>query len=325
MKEKLSNSGIDAVGNISWGTHFCQFYQTKQELMDVVIPYIAAGLENNEFCSWFLPDILTIEEAKKALQKITNINAYLEKGQIEFIAFPDFYPEEDLLKLKETSNSWNKKLEQALDNGYSGLRVVENTSFLEKNSNYPAEGSRDCLHNYEANLDLFVNENNENKIFVLCTYDLNVCSPIEIIELSRMHQFVLAKKQERWELLENSIQGNRTHPLQIEEKLQEKIESKESRQNIKTLENTEKGIHQEYKEIQAQSEKLQAFKKFNEELQLQSEELEAQTEELQQKKKPSSKVKRKFDCLEIIFRKAQFINTLMSWMEASVFFTAAQA
>jgi len=43
-------SGVGIVGEIPWGTHFCQFYETNKERMDVAIPYFKAGLENNELC-----------------------------------------------------------------------------------------------------------------------------------------------------------------------------------------------------------------------------------------------------------------------------------
>jgi len=45
MEEKLRNSGIDIIGDVPWGTHFCQFYQTKKDLMDILVPYFKAGLE----------------------------------------------------------------------------------------------------------------------------------------------------------------------------------------------------------------------------------------------------------------------------------------
>ncbi|MGB9929390.1 MAG: MEDS domain-containing protein [Methanosarcina sp.] len=270
MEEKSRNSGVDAVGKIRCGTHFCQLYQTEQDLMDIVIPYTAAGLENNEFCIWILPDILVMEEAKKALKKIPNIDTYFEKRQIEIISFSDFHLKEELLKSKGALNFWNKKLEQALNSGYSGLRVVENNNFQEKNSSCVEKESWNDLLDYEQNLNFFVNEDKKHKILFLCTYELGLCSPVEIIELSKIHHFVLAKKQEKWKLLETSIQRNRAERFQTEEKLEgkkleeEKIEPEKGCQNIKELHNPEKEIHNGYKEIQAQSEKLQEFKEFNE-------------------------------------------------------------
>jgi hypothetical protein len=33
----------------AWGTHFSQFYQTKEELVEVLIPWFEAKLKNNEY------------------------------------------------------------------------------------------------------------------------------------------------------------------------------------------------------------------------------------------------------------------------------------
>lgn len=82
----MRKSGIDIVGDISWGTHFCQLYRTKTDLLDILIPYFKAGLENNESCIWITPELLEVEEAKEALKEaVPDIDIYLDKGQIEII------------------------------------------------------------------------------------------------------------------------------------------------------------------------------------------------------------------------------------------------
>ena len=92
MKGQNRESGIDAIGDIPWGTHFCQFYQTKEDLIEIFIPYFKAGLENNELCLWITSEPLGIEEAKKFLKKaVPDIEIYLEKGQIEIIPETFFY------------------------------------------------------------------------------------------------------------------------------------------------------------------------------------------------------------------------------------------
>jgi hypothetical protein len=88
MKKSLRKSGIDIIGDIPWGMHFCQFYQTKEDLMDILVPYFKAGLENNELCVWITSQLLEIEEAKEALKRaVSDIDVYLEKGQIEILPY----------------------------------------------------------------------------------------------------------------------------------------------------------------------------------------------------------------------------------------------
>jgi len=61
MGGNLRKSGIEALGNVPWGTHFCQFYQTTEDLTDILVPYFKSGLENNEFCFWVTSQPLGVE------------------------------------------------------------------------------------------------------------------------------------------------------------------------------------------------------------------------------------------------------------------------
>ncbi|MDD1758618.1 MAG: MEDS domain-containing protein [Methanotrichaceae archaeon] len=48
----LRRSGIKVVGDVPWGTHFCQFYESSQDLIEILVPYFCEGLKGNEFCMW---------------------------------------------------------------------------------------------------------------------------------------------------------------------------------------------------------------------------------------------------------------------------------
>ena len=90
----MTDSGIDLIGEVPWGTHFCQFYETKEDLVDMLVPYFKAGLENNEFCMWITSEPLGVEEAKALEKKLPNINDYLEKGQLEILPYTKWYVHE---------------------------------------------------------------------------------------------------------------------------------------------------------------------------------------------------------------------------------------
>jgi hypothetical protein len=75
------NSGIHVIGDIHWGTHFCQFYETHEDLISILVPYFKAGLENNEFCMWVTSDPLNTKQAEEAMRKgIPDYDQYLERG-----------------------------------------------------------------------------------------------------------------------------------------------------------------------------------------------------------------------------------------------------
>jgi hypothetical protein len=92
--QELRESGIDILGKIPWGSHFCHFYDTKQDLLDFLVPFFKAGLENNEFCLWVIsmPELITEEEAKKALrQSIPDVDQYFAEKKIEIINSHEWY------------------------------------------------------------------------------------------------------------------------------------------------------------------------------------------------------------------------------------------
>lgn len=133
MEAKLRKTGIDLIGNVSWGTHFCQFYQTKEDLIDILVPYFKAGLENGEYCMWITSDLLSDQEAKEALRKVVHdIDGYLKQGQIEIIPYTEWYIKGGSFDSERILNGWVEKLNQARGKGYDGLRMSGNTFGLKK-------------------------------------------------------------------------------------------------------------------------------------------------------------------------------------------------
>jgi hypothetical protein len=37
MDANFRPSGIEGLGDMSWGTHFCLFYETREDLLDILI------------------------------------------------------------------------------------------------------------------------------------------------------------------------------------------------------------------------------------------------------------------------------------------------
>ncbi len=191
----MRNSGIDIIGNVSWGTHFCQFYQTREDLIDILVPYFRAGLENNEFCMWVTSQPLGVEEAKEALRGAApDIDVYLAKKQIEIVPYTDCYVKEGVFDSERVLNGWVEILNQALVNGYDGLRLTGNISWLEKRA-------WNDFANYEEEIDRIICN---YQMIALCTYFLDSFNAAEIIDVVVNHQFALIKREGKWEQIESS-------------------------------------------------------------------------------------------------------------------------
>jgi len=215
MKTKLRNSGIDVIGNVPWGTHFCQFYQTKEDLSDIPVPYFKAGLENNEFCVWVTSELLNVKEAKEALRKsVPNLDNYLEKGQIEIISYADWYIKDGIFDSQRALNGLIERVNKSLASGYNGLRLIESIYWLEKES-------RNDFINYEKRMDSVIGK---YPIIALCTYSQDMCSAIDIMDIVANHQFSLIKREGKWEQIENSGRKSITECKRTEQALQESEE-----------------------------------------------------------------------------------------------------
>jgi len=195
IEEKIRKTGIDVIGDAPWGTHFCQFYETKEDLVDVLVPYFKAGLENNEFCMWVTSEPLSEEEAREAMRKaVPNFDRYLKRGQIQIVPYTEWYLKGGAFNLQRVLNGWVEKLNQALAQGYDGMRVTGNTAWLEKRTwkNFV---------DYEQEVNDVINK---YQMIALCTYSLDKCGASEIIDVVSNHQFALIRQESEWKLIESS-------------------------------------------------------------------------------------------------------------------------
>jgi len=196
MEDELRNSGIDVIGGVTWGTHFCQFYKTKQDLIDILVPYFKAGLDGNEFCMWVTSEPLVVAEAEESMRKAVNdFNEYLRRGQIEIIPYNEWYLLEGTFDDDRVLNGWIGKLEQALASGYSGLRLTGNTFWLERNH-------WQAFTEYEAKVNDIIGK---YRMMAACTYNLDKCDGTAVIDVVKNHQFALIKQEKRWDIIESSI------------------------------------------------------------------------------------------------------------------------
>lgn len=196
MEDSLRPSGIDVIGSVPWGTHFCQFYQTREDLLDLLIPYFKAGLENNEFCMWVTAEPLDAGLAHRAMAgAITDFDTYVERGQIEIMPHDRWYLRGGHFDAHQVLNGWVSKLEQALARGYAGLRLTGNTFWLEKNI-------WRAFEDYEARVNEVIGR---YRMLALCTYSLDKCDGAAVIDVVRNHQFALIKQKGKWDLIESSL------------------------------------------------------------------------------------------------------------------------
>jgi PAS domain S-box-containing protein len=204
----LRKSGLETVGDVPWGTHFCQFYETANDLIDILVPYFKAGLENNEFCMWVTSEPLSREEAENAMRKaVPDFDKFLKRGQMEIVPYGEWYLKDGAFDLQRVLDAWIIKLNEALAKGYDGIRATGNTAWLEK------KDWKDFA-DYEEKVNSVIGS---HRMIAVCTYSISKCGAAEAIDVIRNHQFALIRREGKWELIESSEIKQTKETLQASE------------------------------------------------------------------------------------------------------------
>jgi signal transduction histidine kinase len=191
----LRRTGLEVLGDRPWGSHFCLFFDTKSDLLDILVPFFMTGLAQNEFCFWVLADPLTEDDARYALsQAIPASNRHLIDRHMEFMSCEECYLSDGVFDLDRVTREWGARLNDALSAGYEGIRVTGSTGWLQTRK-WPD------FWKYEANLNESIAD---QRMTVLCTYPLVGSAGCDILDVTHTHQSAITKRGGSWQVIETA-------------------------------------------------------------------------------------------------------------------------
>ncbi|TXT63961.1 MAG: putative Histidine kinase [Promethearchaeota archaeon] len=219
------NSGIKSVGKIPWGTHFVYFYYTIEDLMDLILQYLAEGIKNNEVCLLITSPLIIqnggLEYLQKELEKYAPV-----KNQLLLYSYNNWYIQNNTLnlefcfkKLKEITVVIKKETD------FEGLRIAGDVDWLRKED----------LHHfleYEQKVEEQIKEFNQ---LALCSYPINKFIKSEVLSITFKHDFALFKRKGKLKV----IKSTERKKLEVEQtKIHEKMEDIQKLHNIGVLTNS---------------------------------------------------------------------------------------
>lgn len=188
--DEYRESGIQVLDLIRWGSHIAQIYEAKEDLFEILVPYILKGLEQNERCIWIVSDI-SQDEAINALKKeLADPYQFIDKGQLCIVHYKDWYLLKGYFDGLCVLNDGFQKCEEAEFDGYSGLRVTGTTAWLD-----PKDW--DLFMEYERMLNSRITD---SKQLLICTYREDKCKGNKIFDVLDNHKYVLLKKNGSWKI-----------------------------------------------------------------------------------------------------------------------------
>jgi len=205
MTRPLLNTGLEIVGDMTEGTHFCLFYETRADLIDVVAPYLAAGLQAGELCVWMPSDPEAEHAVRAQLRKTVPDFAEREAaGQVQFSGADAWYRASGQFDTNEVLQRWHEVYDRVLASGYVRLRACGDLGWVE-------EADRVRVQEYEMALHEFMRE---RQMVVLCTYPLGRSLAIQVLDVAHAHHLVIARRSGRWESVETAESARAKRELQ---------------------------------------------------------------------------------------------------------------
>jgi PAS domain S-box-containing protein len=197
--ETLRKFGIDQVGVVPWGTHLCQLYETKKDLIEILVPYFKTGLRSNEYCLWVTSSSQEVTEANAVLRKaISRFNYYVKKGKMSIINYNDtFQPPFETQAIISEILTQEKT---AIEHCFSGLRFAATGLAL------PPELWAGAIE-FETVLNKTLPS---HRILGLCGFSIPECSSANIVKIQCNHLGTLVKTANSWALMEDAMQRRET-------------------------------------------------------------------------------------------------------------------
>lgn len=196
--------GIPALGEAPWGSHFCQFFGGRQDLLDFLVPFYRTGLERNEACLLTTTDPLDVDDAVEVLSReIDGFGAAVDRGQMvvvsaqaRYLAGGSFDPER-ILELVPAG------VEEALRRGYSGRRACTNENWMQ-------QADWDPMMTLEGRLSRTLSG---RRSISMCAYPLPKCDAGQLLDVLMRHQFALIRHDD-WTLIEPSERKRATEAVE---------------------------------------------------------------------------------------------------------------
>ena len=192
----LTDTGLPAVGRVPWGSHFCIFYETRRDLLDLLVGFFKAGLRQNEFCLWIVGghEFVTVRRATEALGKcVPGLEKLLRKGNIEILTHKQLFSTRRRLDLNAAIARVRKMGAAAEERGLTGLRWNGSPTWVRLN--LKARRYRE----FEREIDiLFAGQ----RMIAACTFPLALTGAPEILDAARIHQFALTVREGIWRRVE---------------------------------------------------------------------------------------------------------------------------
>ncbi|MFW5946472.1 MAG: PAS domain S-box protein [Candidatus Natronoplasma sp.] len=169
--------------NLDLGNHLCCIYRDREKYLLEIALFVLTGLEQDEKCVYVVDDRKREQIIDFLHEQDIDIEKYLETGQFEFLTRKETYLKDGYFDPDEMVVLLKKMEEEALENGYDGVRVTGEMTWVL--SDLPGT---ERLMEYEMKLNKFLPESDT---IGLCQYNEERFPPEILIDVIYTHPKIL--------------------------------------------------------------------------------------------------------------------------------------
>jgi hypothetical protein len=174
----ITRCGLREIDQIPFGMHACHFHSSREHLVAALVPFVVAGLRGNERCLWVTAPPLPARGAVSALRAAWDgADDAAQAGALRVLDFGHWYASQAGLKGLDVVELWIEEEKRALAEGYDGLRIAGNASFLK-----PGDWSTFMKYEEAATARF-----NGRRIVALCSYARAECNDQQMSEVMHAH------------------------------------------------------------------------------------------------------------------------------------------
>ena len=169
------------------GTHICFIYSNEEERRKIIVQFLAAAFQEDEKVVFFADTWDTTQLRQQLSDEGVDVALAEKSGQLSISDVALVYYPNGSFSAEEMWGRIRSAYDDSIKDGYKGWRASGEMSWALSN----IEGT-DQLIRYEAGL----NDEMKNRPFTaICQYDANVFSGATLLEVLRVHPFMIAKGQ----------------------------------------------------------------------------------------------------------------------------------
>lgn len=172
----------EEVLNLQPGDHHCHVFETPEQSLTVLAPFLEKGLQTGDKCVSGLSETSPSEVCEALEERGIDTEARLAAGDLAFQDAREAYGESDDFDVEARIEDLRTMVQQAREDGYENLRSAGEMSWAGKGGL-----DRETLVRYETELERFFHEEGSEHLIGLCQYHLSAFEPSLMSEVVRAH------------------------------------------------------------------------------------------------------------------------------------------